>query len=43
MSWLLVRDLWDSTHHGPKGHGHVSVRRHPWDGLVDSLQSCHRL
>ena len=21
------------------GHGHVRVRRHPWDGLTDSLQS----
>ena len=22
MSWLRVRDLWDSTHSGPEGHGH---------------------
>ena len=21
----------------------VRVRRHPWDGLADSLQSCHLL
>ena len=25
MSWLRVRDLGDSTHSGPKGHGHVRV------------------
>ena len=37
MSWLQVRDLRDSTHSGPEGHGHVRVRRHPWDGLADSL------
>ena len=37
MSWLRVRDLQDSTHSGPGGHGHVRVRRHPWDGLADSL------
>ena len=43
MSWLRVRDLGDSTHSGPKGHGHVRVRRHPRDGLVDSLQSRYRL
>ena len=40
---LQVRDLWDSTHSGPKGHGHVRVQRHPWDGLADSLQGRHRL
>ena len=28
---------------GPEGHGHVRVRRHPWDGLADSFQSRHRL
>ena len=39
MSWLLVRDLRDSTHSGPEGHGHVRVRCHPGDGLTDSLQS----
>ena len=22
---------------GLEGHGHVRVRRHPWDGLADSL------
>ena len=43
MSWLRVRDLGDSTHSGPKGHGHVRVRRNPWDGLADGVQSCHRL
>ena len=43
MSWLRVRDLGDSTHSGPEGHGHVRVRRHPWDGLADNLQSRHRL
>ena len=37
MSWLLVRDLGDSTHSRPEGHGHVRVRRHPGDGLTDSL------
>ena len=37
MSWLRVRDLEDSTHSGSEGHGHVRVRRHPWDGLADSL------
>ena len=37
MSWLRVRDLWDSTHNGLEGHGHVRVRRFPWDGLADSL------
>ena len=37
MSWLRVRDLTDSTHSGPEGHGHVRVRCHPWDGLADSL------
>ena len=25
MSWLRVRDLEDSTHNGPEGHGHVDV------------------
>ena len=29
MSWLHVRDLWDSTHSGPESHGHVRVRCHP--------------
>ena len=43
MSWLRVKDLTDSTHSGPEGHGHVRVRRHPWDGLADNLQSRHRL
>ena len=43
MSWLQVRDLGDSTHNGPEGHGHVIVQRHPWDGLADSLQSRYRL
>ena len=32
MPCLGVRDLGDSTHNGPKSHGHVRVRRHPWDG-----------
>ena len=43
MSWLRVRDIGDLTHSGPEGHGHVRVRRHPGDGLVDSLQSRYRL
>ena len=43
MSWLRVRDLGDSTHSRPEGNGHVRVRRHPRDGLADSLQSRHRL
>ena len=29
MSRLRVGDLGDSTHSGPKDHGHVSVRGHP--------------
>ena len=37
MSWLLVRNLGDSTHNGLEDHGYVRVRRHPWDGLADSL------
>ena len=36
MSGLRVRDLWDSTHCGPESQGHVKVRHHPWDGLVDN-------
>ena len=43
MSWLRAKDLGDSTHSGSEGHEHVRVQRHPWDGLVDSLQSRHRL
>ena len=43
MSWLLVRDLGDSTHSGPEDHGHVRVRRHHRDGLAKSLQSRYRL
>ena len=43
MSWLRVRDLGDSTHSGPEGHGHVRVQCHPGDGLADSLQGRHRL
>ena len=39
MSWLRVRDIQNSTHGGPEGHGHVRVQRHPGDGLADSLQS----
>ena len=41
MSWLRVRDLVDSTHNGLEDHRHVRVRRHPGDGLADSLQSRH--
>ena len=37
MSWLRVGDLRNSTHSGPEDHGHVSVRCHPGDGLVDDL------
>ena len=43
MSWLRVRDLGDSTHSGQMGHGHVRVRRYPWDGLSDSLQGRYPL
>ena len=43
MSWLRVRDLVNSTHSKPEGHGHVGVRRHPGNGLADSLQSRYRL
>ena len=38
MSSLRIRDLADSTHSGPEGHGHVRVRCHPMDGLGDNLQ-----
>ena len=37
MLWLRVRDLGDSTHGGLEDLGHVKVRCHPRDGLVDSL------
>ena len=43
MSKLQARDLWDYAYSGLKGHGHVIVRRHPWDGLANGIQSCHRL
>ena len=43
MSWLRVVNLGDSTHNGPEDHGHVRVRCHPGDGLVDSLQDCYQL
>ena len=43
MLRLRVRDLGDSTHSGPEGHGHVRVQHHHWDGLADSLQSRYRL
>ena len=43
MSWLQVRDLGDSTHSGPEGHGHVRVRHLPGDGLTNNLQSRYRL
>ena len=38
MSRLRVGDLEDPTHNGLEDHGHVRVRCHPWDGLVDILQ-----
>ena len=41
MLRLRARDLWDSAHNGPEGHGHVKVRRHPWNGLVDDIQIRH--
>ena len=41
MSGLRVRDLWDSTHSGPEGYGHVRVQHHLWDGLVDGISSRH--
>ena len=43
MSRLQVRDFWDSAHSRPEGHGHVRVRRHPRDGLIDGIPSRHRL
>ena len=43
MSRLRARDLEDSTHNGPKAHGHVSVRCHLRDGLADILQGRYRL
>ena len=43
MLRLRARDLWDSAHSEPEGHGHVRVQCHPGDGLADSLQSRHRL
>ena len=43
MSWLKVRDLGDSTHSGLEDHGHVRFRRHPGDGLADSLQGRYQL
>ena len=36
-SRLRVGDLRDSTHNGPEDHGHVRVRCHPRDGLVDNF------
>ena len=36
MSWLLVRDLGDSTHSGFEDYGHVRVAAY-------SLQGCHQL
>ena len=41
MSGLRVRDLWDSTHCGPEGHGHVIVDVILGMELVDSTSSCH--
>ena len=41
MLRLRARDLRDYTHSGPEGHGHVRVRRHPWDGLVDGISGRH--
>ena len=43
MSRLLIGDLGDSTHSGPKDHGHFRVRCYLGDGLVDSLQGRYRL
>ena len=43
MSRLRVGDLGDSTHSGLENHGHVRVRCHPRDGLIDSLQCRYRL
>ena len=43
MSRLRVRDLRDPTHSRPEDHGHVKVRCHLGDGLVDSLQDRYRL
>ena len=43
MLRLRVGDIGDSTHSGPEDHGHVRVRRHPRDGLTDSLQGRYRL
>ena len=38
MLRLRAGDLGDSTHSGREDHGHVRVRCHPRDGLVNSLQ-----
>ena len=43
MSRMRVKDLGDSSYSGPEGRGHVRVQRHPWDGLVNGIQSRHRL
>ena len=39
MDWLTAYRvvIEDSTHSGHENHGHVRVRCHPRDGLVDSL------
>ena len=41
MLRLRARDLRDSAHSGPEGHGHIRVRCHPWDGLVDGISHRH--
>ena len=43
MSRLRVGDLEDSTHSGPEDQGHVRVRCHLGDRLIDSLQGRYRL
>ena len=43
MSRMRAINLRDSAHSGPEGHGHVRVQLHLGDGLVDGIQSRHRL
>ena len=43
MLRLRAKDIWDSAHSRHEGHEHVRVRRYPWDGLADGIQSRHRL
>ena len=45
MSGLSVGDLWDSSHYGPKGHGHVGVEvilRMDWLTAYRVIIDCDR-